>query len=187
MDEKNLPESWKSRANASPISNARKAQIVREIASMMASWHRRPSEESELFLRNLEYLFGCYPPSVTAAVTSPITGIQTRPEFLEFMPSHGHIKRALDHEKEIFDRSALRERAKRISRASPDTAPDALKRPLDLEKYADLIGPGARSRARHGNARPSGFRSLADIAQECGVTKEQIDAMPNNPALKGAE
>jgi hypothetical protein len=144
---------------------------------MMASWHMREREEHKIFVRSLEILFATYPPSVTAAVTSPLTGIQCREEFLKFPPTHAQIRKELEREMEIFRRNAVRHQVLRVAKEEPLST----NRPTMDElraKYPDLL---SKDRGDRISERRQTFRSLSEIAKECGVSPDQIAALPNAP------
>jgi len=133
----------------------------------MSSWPRPPNDSDAFMLRQLEAIFAEYPPSVTRAVTSPLTGMQRRAEYERFPPSVPQIVKELNREMEVFRRNAERAQAKRLRIEQEQIE----KPPLNLEKYPEFFGPKRDQR--------KGFRTLDQIAKDCGVTQEQIDAIPN--------
>ena len=139
---------------------------------LMAGWPRQPTDADTLFARSLERIFAEYPPSVTKAISDPLTGMQRSAAYEKFPPTIPQIVKELNREMEIFRRNAMKHQARRIEAEQPE------KPPLDLEKYPEFFGrktalaPGADS-----------FHPLPRIPFACGDTAEQLRA---SPALEAA-
>jgi len=136
---------------------------------LLSGYRRQDYNNSQLFIRQLEQIFAEYPESVIKAVTSPLTGIQRH---VNYPPVIAEIVKALEAEMRIFRHTASIEKGKRIGR---EENVDRSNRPtMDemREKYPDLLGKKITEKTQ------AGFRSLAEIAMECGVSQEQLDAIP---------
>lgn len=146
----------------------------------MSSWIRQLNENDRLLFRQLERIFAEYPPSVTKAVTNPLSGMQRKAEFARFAPNVPQIVAELNREMKFFRLKAEEHQAKRLTQ---EMEADQGKAPLNPRHLAYWIN---RDPANMPDPLPvrtmwrkSGFRLLSEIAADCGVTQEQIDAMPN--------
>lgn len=141
----------------------------------------------------MEIIFSGYPPSVTASVTDPLTGMQRNPKYQGKRPDTPQIVAELNREMRIFNENAARAQTKRITREReargerPPLSENALAYlRRDRSATADAV-TGIAPRQR----KP-GFRPLSELMAEYGVTQEQIDeaerkarAIPPSPSKTG--
>jgi hypothetical protein len=150
--------------------------LATERARLLVGCYRKDDAgDPEVFARAVVAVLMRYPPDVVGQVTEPATGLPSR---LKWLPSIAEIVEACDVAMAPILRRRERERLEEERRrALPGpTQPKPTKEEL-AAKYPWLFPnkdapPGQRAR---------GFRPLAEIAAEAGLTQEQIDALPNAP------
>lgn len=165
-----------------PIPKQRREQIAQEVAALLSNWIQFPSENDRLFFRQLETIFAGYPPSVTAAVTSPLTGMQRDPKYQGKRPDTPQIVAELNREMRIFNENAARQQVKRITREQEERGERPPLDPIRLAYWfnkdpaapVDPVPPLTAPRRRR-----EGFRPLSELMTEYGVTQEQINAIPS--------
>lgn len=153
----------------------------------MGAYRRADYEQPNVFHRTAVAVLSEFPDTVIEKVTDPTIGIQTS---AAFPPSIAEIKaRAINCERSLrnIEMGKARERAATKAANAPKDKPvDRSARPSYAElqqKHSYWLGPDRVQRLRETDApwvkRKPAFRSLAEIAAECGVSQEQIDAMPD--------
>lgn len=136
---------------------------------LMSAWPRQPTDADIVFARSLEKIFAEYPPSVTKAVTDPMTGMQRNSDYERFPPTVPQIVRELNREMEIFRRKALQHQAKRLT---DERQAEEGKAPLNPQKLAYWVNrdPATMpdpvpSRFGSQRRRPT-FRPVSEIVAE---------------------
>jgi hypothetical protein len=121
-----------------------------------------------------------YPPSVTAAVTSPRSGMQCDAQFARFCPNTPQIRAALDRQMRILTLHNEKMQRERLIKEGR-TLPPHLKPGPTAEERAKHV---SQLRAKHPNLfrgemsaepRPGAFRSLAELAAEVGMTAAEAE------------
>jgi hypothetical protein len=128
------------------------------------------------FLAAVIGIFMPYPTEVMEAVADPVRGLPSRVK----RPDLVDIRRACEEAYAPIERRLERERAIEQQRRLLETPRDPAERPTKedlLAKHPWLF----KRRETEDDLRARGFRPLAEIAAEVGVTQEQIDALPDAP------
>jgi hypothetical protein len=162
---------------SSAISHPVDLEFAAERARLLIGCYRRDDvADPQVFGRAIVAVLMRYPEEVVVSVTEPATGLPSR---LKWLPSIAEIVDACDARMEPILRRCERERLdeeRRRALCAP-MQPKQTKEEL-AAKYPGLF---PKKDAPAGQ-RASGFRTLAEIAAEAGVTQEQIAALPNAPA-----
>jgi hypothetical protein len=162
---------------SSAISQFVDQNTAAERARLLIGCYRRDDvADPEVFGRAIVAVLMRYPPEVVLQVTEPATGL---PSKLKWLPTIAELVEACDTAMEPILRRRERERlAEERRRALPaPTQPKPTREEL-AAKYPWLF----RHKDTETGQRAQGFRPLAELAAEYGVTQEQIDALPNAPA-----
>jgi hypothetical protein len=163
------------------ISQTTDLTLATERARLLVGCYRKDDAgDPEVFARAVVAVLMRYPAEVVVQVTEPATGL---PSKLKWLPAIAEIVEACDASMAPILRQRERERVEEARKRALPPPPVASKPTREelAAKYPGLIGRAAAT-----DLRARGFRPLAELAAECGVTQEQIDALPNAPARAGA-
>lgn len=155
----------------------------------MGAYNRADFDNPAIYSKTCIAVLELFPDTVIEAVTDPAKGIQTTSAY----PPRVAELRARAERCEASLKAIELCKARKISvdkfRCSQPKEVDRSNRPSidDLRaKHSYWLGPECGERLREDDDRMRGaakrkpaFRSLAEIAAECGVTTEQLDAIPD--------
>jgi hypothetical protein len=162
----------------------------------MGAYNRSDFEHADIYARTCVAVLRQYPDMVVESITDPATGIQTK---AAYPPKVAELRAACERSYTSF--LAIKKHQMRKETAAERAAlaekeyVDRSRRPSMEEmrkKYPYWLGSQCGERLKAADDKAQGtvrhrlaFRSLAEIAAECGVTAEQIAAMPDARPRQG--
>lgn len=143
---------------------------------LLANWPSWDAGSDETLLQaQLVEIFLAYPPSVTASVTSPLTGMQRDATYAKRRPTTPQIVAALELAAAKLHEHNARMRTKRIAASDPPRDGRPSLEELQAKFPWLNLSRDRQTRPAAAAGRGDAFTPLGELMRQAGVTQEQLD------------